>query len=107
MKVMFLCRMFSYSHIWQCYYCCVQATETASSSAMELEGLKRCRKFLEDNDVPVTQLTTDRHASVKAYMKNSWKSVKHYFDTWHFTKGKPNFILLYVHRKGLVVVVTV
>ena len=54
---------------------------------MELEGLKRCRAYLDLNNVAVEQLTTDRHVSVKVYMKNSWKAVKHYFDTWHLTKG--------------------
>ena len=65
----------------------LQCTETSSSSAMELEGLKRCRKILEDQNVEVQQLTTDRHVSVKSYMKNHWKKVTHYFDTWHLTKG--------------------
>ena len=54
---------------------------------MELEGLIRCRKSLEDKAVVVESLTTDRHPSITNYMRSKWPGVQHYFDTWHIAKG--------------------
>ena len=54
---------------------------------MELVGLKRYRKELEDRGVTVKSLTTDRHIQITAYMKKEWSTVKHYFDRWHIAKG--------------------
>ena len=55
---------------------------------MELEGLKRCRQKLEDSGVVVKSLTTDRHVSIQAWMRDQWPAVAHYYDTWHISKGK-------------------
>ena len=65
----------------------MQCTETSSSPAMELEGLKRARATLDDADVQVAELTTDRHTGIKKYMENEWPEVQHYFDIWHIAKG--------------------
>ena len=70
-----------------CFYFDIQSTETTSSSAMELEGLKRCQAYMSRNNVQVSELTTDRHISINAYVKREWKDVEHYFDTWHLAKG--------------------
>jgi hypothetical protein len=55
---------------------------------MELESLKRQLKFLEDNEVQVTKLVTDRHVQVSSYMANEKPDVEHAFDVWHVAKGK-------------------
>jgi hypothetical protein len=55
---------------------------------MELESLKRQLKFLEDNEVQVTKLVTDRHVQVSSYMANEKPDVEHVFDVWHVAKGK-------------------
>ena len=55
---------------------------------MELEGLKRCRKYLEDKKLTVAELTTDRHTGVINYLHKEWPEVRHYFDTWHVAKSK-------------------
>lgn len=64
---------------------------------MELEGLDRCRKQLDQAKVLVSDLTTDRHTSVKKYMDTKWTDVKHHFDIWHISKGiKHVSILIYL-----------
>jgi hypothetical protein len=67
---------------------CFQSTEVKNSNAMELESLKRQLKFLEDNEVQVTKLVTDRHVQVSSYMANEKPDVEHAFDVWHVAKGK-------------------
>ena len=55
---------------------------------MELEGLQRSLTFLKDNNVPVSDLITDRHSSVKKYMREKQPDIHHWFDVWHVAKGK-------------------
>lgn len=54
---------------------------------MKLESLKRQLKFLEDNEIEVTKLVTDRHIQVSAYMANEKPEVEHAYDVWHVAKG--------------------
>ena len=54
---------------------------------MELEGLKRSRAALDDANIRVGELTTDRHTQIKKYVENEWSEVQHYFDIWHIAKG--------------------
>ena len=42
-----------------------QVTEVKHSNAMELEGLKRCLNHLQDEQVVIAKLATDRHVQVK------------------------------------------
>ncbi|KAF6040074.1 hypothetical protein EB796_001616 [Bugula neritina] len=65
----------------------VKSTEVSSSNAMELEGLKRCREELALHQIKVSSLTTDRHTGVTKYVRQQWPEIKHYFDTWHISKG--------------------
>lgn len=65
----------------------MQSTETTSSVAMELEGLKRCREELENVCVSVASMTTDQHLSIAKYIREDWKEIVHYYDTWHIAKG--------------------
>lgn len=67
----------------------IQSTESTSSNAMEIDGLKRCLTELEDNRIKVGSLTTDRHPTVESEMKKPpYNTIVHYFDTWHVVKGK-------------------
>ena len=54
----------------------------------------RCQKLLEDHEVPVAAVTTDRHASVAAFIRDEWPSVKHYYDTWHIAKSDYFFLFM-------------
>lgn len=58
---------------------------------MELEGLKRCREELALHQIKVSSLTTDRHTGVTKYVRQQWPEIKHYFDTWHISKGTPDY----------------
>ena len=63
-----------------------------NSNAMELESLKRQLMYLEDNNVRVTKLVTDRHVQVSAYMASEKPEVEHSYDVWHVAKGMVSFI---------------
>ena len=55
---------------------------------MELAGLEKALTNLTENKkMRVESLTTDRHASVKKYMRTQHKKIKHWFDVWHIEKG--------------------
>ncbi|KAK3098621.1 hypothetical protein FSP39_021291 [Pinctada imbricata] len=54
---------------------------------MELEGLKRCLSWLEENNIVIGDLVTDRHAQAKKFMKTERPDIEHWFDCWHVAKG--------------------
>lgn len=65
-----------------------QSNEVKNSHAMELEGLQRSLEFLiDENELDVSHLITDRHSSVKKYMKEAHPEITHWFDVWHVAKG--------------------
>ncbi|KAK3107901.1 hypothetical protein FSP39_024743 [Pinctada imbricata] len=65
----------------------VQSNEVSNSYNMELEGLKRCMALLDSEGIDVSDLVTDRHSQVKAYMKEEHININHWFDVWHVAKG--------------------
>lgn len=73
---------------WEGYIHYFQSTETGSAQAMELEGFKRCRAEMEQAGLKAVSITTDQHLSIAKYIRESWQTVVHYFDTWHVSKGK-------------------
>lgn len=58
-----------------------------NSNAMELESLKRQLTYLENANIRVTKLVTDRHTQVSTYMANEKKEIEHAYDVWHVAKG--------------------
>lgn len=72
----------------------LQANEVASSSHMELEAVRRGLEQLADLNIALESFTTDRHPSVRKYMRTTHPEVKHQFDVWHVSKGTicENFI---------------
>ncbi|XP_052788440.1 uncharacterized protein LOC128223186 [Mya arenaria] len=72
-------------HITQC-------TETSSSVYMEKHGLEKCLGHLQDNEVTVDVLATDRHVQIRKYLTDKWPDINHQFDVWHLAKsvGKKN-----------------
>ena len=58
-----------------------------SSPAMEQEGLVRGLKVLSDAGVNVSSLVTDQHAGITKMMREKYKNMKHWYDTWHVVKG--------------------
>ena len=55
---------------------------------MELDGLQRCLKVLDESKVSCTTLVTDRHGPVRKFMRTEKKETKHFFDVFHVAKCK-------------------
>lgn len=88
---------YSKSMVHACYNCLffVQSSEVNSSYHMEKEGLDRALNHLQDKNVPVGALVTDRHPQINKWMRENHTQVKHYFDVWHVAKGKCLSITVY------------
>ena len=54
---------------------------------MELESLKRQLTYLDEANVTVRKLVTDRHTQVSAYVANEKPEIDHAYDVWHVAKG--------------------
>ncbi|XP_071854147.1 uncharacterized protein [Apostichopus japonicus] len=65
----------------------VQSNEVTSSNAMELEGLKRGLKYLQERGINVETLISDRHRSIAKYMREQQPDIDHFYDVWHVAKG--------------------
>ena len=66
----------------------LQSNEVNNSYAMELEGMKRALQWItEDKQLQIAEIVTDRHSSVKKYMREERPSIQHWFDVWHVAKG--------------------
>lgn len=64
-----------------------QSNKVQGSTHMELEGLKRGIAFVK-NHVNIREVVTDRHPSIKKYMRTEQEDKSHLFDVWHVAKGK-------------------
>lgn len=78
-----------------CSYCVfiivyLQSNEVGGSCYMEKQGLKQALSNLNDCDVHVDILVTDRHAQIKKFIREEHQEIKHYFDVWHIAKGNYN-----------------
>jgi hypothetical protein len=65
----------------------LQVSDVKNSFAMELQGLEDGLASLKHSGCTVGELGTDRHVSVKKYMREKQPDVRHYFDVWHMAKG--------------------
>ncbi|XP_078363789.1 uncharacterized protein LOC144648008 [Oculina patagonica] len=63
-----------------------QRNVAGNSPAMELLGFKNCMGYLLGCGLMISTLITDRHASIRKYMREQLKNIKHYFDLWHIKK---------------------
>ena len=54
---------------------------------MELEGLKRGLRRVDEAGIEVEALVTDSHGMVKKYMRTEHQDKRHCFDMWHLAKG--------------------
>ena len=55
---------------------------------MKMEGLQRSLAFLKDKYISISDLITDRHNSVKKYMREKQPDIQHWFDVWHVAEGE-------------------
>lgn len=74
----------------------VQVTEVSSSNAMEKEGLVRCLDSLEEDDINISMITTDRHTSITSTMQKEYSHITHQYDVWHLSKS----IVKKLHKKA-------
>lgn len=79
----------------------VQVTEVGNSVRMELEGLKRGSEFLLRNSCSIERIVTDRHSSIRAFLRREYPSVLHLFDCWHMAKGVKKKLLAASKCRGL------
>lgn len=54
---------------------------------MEKEGLQRVLKFLDEMELQVGVLITDRHQQITKYLREQHPNITHYYDVWHVAKG--------------------
>ncbi|XP_070412113.1 uncharacterized protein [Nothobranchius furzeri] len=64
----------------------VQSNEVGGSYYMELEGLKRSLGVLNEHNISLDCVVTDRHPQVQKYLRQVAK-ITHYYDVWHIQKG--------------------
>ncbi|KAL3886787.1 hypothetical protein ACJMK2_026759 [Sinanodonta woodiana] len=65
----------------------VQKNEVKNSYAMELDGLKRGLAKLQEEQIAISHLITDRYSQIKKYMRETHPNIAHWFDCWHIAKG--------------------
>ena len=53
---------------------------------MELLGFQRCVQSLQDQNINISVLVTDRHIQVNKYIRENMKETDHRFDVWHIAK---------------------
>ena len=71
-----------------------------NSAAMEKYGLIKTLDFLEETDVNVACLTTDRHISIRKYMREDRSIILHQFDIWHVSKSVKKKLTKAAKKKG-------
>lgn len=76
------------SSCFKMYLFFLQCNEVKGSAHMELEGLKRSIRYLENMmHIKIKDLVTDRHSSIKKFMRTEQDKTNHLFDVWHVAKG--------------------
>ena len=58
-----------------------------NSNAMEPMGLKKCLDSLNQFDINIAVLTTDRHVTIRKIMRLEYPTIIHQFDVWHLVKS--------------------
>ena len=54
---------------------------------MEKEGLLRSIQFLQQQDLTIDLLVTDRHRQIAKWIRESHPEITHRYDVWHVAKG--------------------
>ncbi|XP_031550632.1 uncharacterized protein LOC116288061 [Actinia tenebrosa] len=53
---------------------------------MEFPGFKNCMGYLLGSGLAIGTIITDRHVSIRKYMREQLSHITHYFDLWHLKK---------------------
>ncbi|VDI27339.1 Hypothetical predicted protein [Mytilus galloprovincialis] len=79
----------------------VQVNETTSSTKMELIGFQRSLSNIEDANLAVDVVVTDRHVQIRKAMATDHSDKNHQFDVWHLSKSVKKKILAIKPKKLL------
>ena len=83
----------------------LQANQTGSSNAMELEGAKLCFDYLQRvAGLTVKVFVSDRHRGIAKWIRECQPTVTHFFDQWHVAKGLVKKLLAASKQKGCEVI---
>ena len=78
----------------------VQVTEAGNSNRMEKLGFTRVLNNLENENVKINQIATDRHMQIRKYMREEQPNIQHQFDVWHFCKNIKTKLLAASKKKS-------
>ena len=62
---------------------------------MEITGLQRMTKLLEDWGLEVGTMVTDRHRQIAKWIAGNMQNTRHCYDIWHVAKCR------YCHHQAL------
>ena len=65
----------------------LQSNEVNSSYHMEKEGFMRAVDFIQQQDLEIGVLVTDRHRQIAKWVRENMPSTDHRYDIWHLAKG--------------------
>jgi hypothetical protein len=57
------------------------------SANMEKVALIDCLEYMEEKELTISILATDRHASIAKMMRTSYPDIDHQYDVWHMAKS--------------------
>jgi len=78
----------------------VQANETGGSQQTELEGAKRCFRFLEQLGLTIGVFISDRHRSIAKWIRENCRNTTHFYDIWHVARSLTKKLLVASKEKG-------
>ena len=78
----------------------LQANQTGSSNAMELEGAKRAFSFLTRAGLAIETFITDRHRGIAKWIRTTHKHTLHLFDVWHVARTVSKKVLKLSKESG-------
>ena len=79
---------------------CNKSNEVGGSHNMEKEGLKRSLELLESKGVAIEYIVTDRHPQIQKFLRE--RSTQHFYDVWHFEKGKTCLCVIFNSKYNLI-----
>ena len=62
-------------------------TEAGNSNRMEKYGFEKLLDEMQNNEIKISQTTTDCHVQIKKCMRENHKDINHQFDIWHVCKN--------------------
>ena len=65
-----------------------QSNEVGGSYHMEKEGLLRLMEFLQQEELAIDMLVTDRHVQIAKWMRENHPNIRHRYDVWHVAKSE-------------------